>query len=81
MNRSHSLIGDRLIMTPEDPGFHEILGSSHPPDPEKGKNFIFRSGSMVAEAVEESELEEYLEGGEYDERMDEIESDILFLPL
>lgn len=36
-------------------------------------NFIARAGSGILEAVPEAEAREYLYGGEYDQRLDEIE--------
>lgn len=77
-----------MLILPGHSLFYETL--AHPP---KGKisygtNYVCRSGSFVLEPVNESDLEEYLEGGEYTERMNEWEklspslppSDILFLP-
>ena len=67
------------LLLPTDPGFHEILATP-PPTQGRGVNFVCRSGSDVAEEVNERELNEYLEGGEYDQRLQDIQSDFLWLP-
>lgn len=84
---------DRLILLPGEPGFSEIL-STPPPEPTHHR-YVVRAGQGghgLMESVSGEELTEYLEGGEYTERMDEIEgesdipinsdchSDILLLP-
>jgi hypothetical protein len=66
---------DRLILTPEDPGFHEILYGSFPPGWRSQPDFaafIVRSdrGGILAPASE-SDLDEYLGGGEYDTVLEE----------
>lgn len=73
------MVGDRLIMLPGEPGFNEILATP-PPDPTNQQTFICRAGSDVLEAVDQSDALEYLIGGEYQERLEQIESDILYLP-
>lgn len=69
----------RLIL-PGDPEFYETLGASLPPgwqsvrDSQNGDfGFIVRPGSCLLEPVSGNELDEYLDGGEYDERLDELE--------
>lgn len=43
--------------------------------------YIVRQDSLLFERVNEKELDEYLEGGEYDERLEVIEQEsLLFLP-
>ena len=67
------------LLLPSDPGFYEILATP-PPTKGQGVNFVCRSGQDVAEEVSEGELTEYLEGGEYDQRLQDIESEWLWLP-
>lgn len=61
-------------MTPEDPGFHEILYSAPPPDlnpSDNGNvlNFVVGVDGLPRAVSNDRELEEYLWGGEYDEMM------------
>lgn len=37
-------------------------------------SLVYRPGSLIPEAVSSNELIDYLYGGEYDERLDEVES-------
>lgn len=67
------------LLLPQDPSFYEILATP-PPSKGQGANFVCRAGSDVAEEVNEEELDEYLEGGEYDQRLQDIQSDWLWLP-
>jgi hypothetical protein len=61
------------LLLPGQPGFNEILATP-PPDPGREFNYIVRPGSSgVAEIASEAELTEYLNSGEYDERLAEIE--------
>lgn len=80
-----------MLILPGDPLFLPTLAT---PPPEKGKPgyaYVCRAGSDVLELVEDRELNEYLEGGEYDDRLmesdgnidyteDDLVSDILYLP-
>lgn len=78
---SQSPANSKLIL-PGNPEFYRILATP-PPEPDKTKNFVVRSDSLILEAAGEKELDDYLEGGEYDLRMadiDDIESEILYLP-
>lgn len=70
------------LILPGDPLFNETLAS---PPPDWGAHrdqyhgachYVVRPGSMLMEAVSPGELEEYLNGGEYDERLEEIGDDI-----
>lgn len=70
---NHFVIMDRLIMTPDDPGFSEILYTAPPPDVARTDNhFCYVVGiDGIPRAVrEDRQLEDYLWGGEYDEMMD-----------
>lgn len=66
------------LILPGDPEFYETLG--HPPPGwqqvaaacNDGIALIARAGSGILEAVSWDEAEEYLEGGEYDERLEEL---------
>ena len=75
----------RLILLPGDPGFDLTLSTSIPPhwrqtthqDPD-GFAFCARAGSGLLEPMTDKELEEYLYGGEYSQRLEEIdEADVL----
>lgn len=71
-----------VLLLPGDRNFNRILATP-PPDPDKSKNFVVRVGELLPVAVNERELDDYLEGGEYDEQIaeiDDLESDILYLP-
>lgn len=69
-----------MLLLPGDPEFYEVLAT---PPPDWGRAaaadgdsyaFIVKPGSGgVAEAVTLEELDDFLDGGEYDERMDEID--------
>lgn len=82
------------LLLPGEPGFVEILATP-PPDPGKQYAYIVRPGSGgIPELATVGELDEYLNSGEYDERLDEIgqeesnaipinqklHSDVLYLP-
>lgn len=65
------------LILPGHPWFEEYLYSTLPPS---WRNFAYhnpdfafvaRTGSGLLEAVTEDELEEYLEGGEYDQLIEE----------
>lgn len=65
------------IILPGHPFFNDYLHGNLPPGwrnfSEHNPDFAFvaRSGSGVLEAVNAAELEEYIEGGEYDQWMEE----------
>jgi hypothetical protein len=68
-----------MIILPGTPEFDLTLGRNLPPNwghvaAQNGGlcHFVARAGSGILEPVSESELEEYLEGGEYEERLDEM---------
>lgn len=67
------------LILPGDPLFDFTLGAALPPGWQDaaaaaGGDFalVARAGSGILEAVPEWEVEEYLEGGEYDQRLEEI---------
>lgn len=72
------------IILPGHPFFEQYLYCTLPPD---WKNFAYHNpdfafivspgGNGLLKAVTNDELEEYLEGGEYDERLSEMEDDDL----
>ncbi|MEH2434973.1 MAG: hypothetical protein V7K25_12090 [Nostoc sp.] len=77
---------NRLIILPGDPEFDWTLQTSIPPhwrqvaqqDP-NGFAFCARAESGVLEPMTDKDLEEYLYGGEYDERLEQIgEADLEF---
>jgi hypothetical protein len=64
----------RSLILPGDPGFYETLATPPPGwrDAICGQDnyaFVVRANTGLAEPVGMRELEEYLEGGEYDERL------------
>ena len=77
-----------MLLLPGDPLFYETL--AHPPRVplQHGTSFVCRVGSFILEPASGAELDEYLEGGEYDQRMEEWErafpspppSEVLDLP-
>jgi hypothetical protein len=78
----------KTLLLPGDPLFYETLARPPKMPVTHGTSFICRVGSYVLEPVGERELDDYLEGGEYDQRMDEWEetetssltSEVLYLP-
>lgn len=75
---------DSLLLLPGEPGFNEILALP-PPSNNRNVSYVVRSGGTLIESVDDAELEEYFDSGEYDERLEQIdieeaESDILYLP-
>ena len=68
-----------MLILPGDPEFDQTLGRNLPPNwgQVAGQNsgcfhFVARSGSGILEPVGAQDLEEYLEGGEYEERLQEM---------
>lgn len=77
------VLSEPLIMLPAHPQFGRILATP-PPEPDRAKCFVVPKGEQVMRAVGDRELDDYLEGGEYDEHWAECEaldSDILYLPV
>ncbi|HEY9696749.1 MAG TPA: hypothetical protein V6D10_05770 [Trichocoleus sp.] len=69
-----------MLILPGHPLFNATLGAALPPGwldvaNSSGGEFAFvaRSGSGLLEPVFGAALDEYLEGGEYDERLGEID--------
>lgn len=60
----------RLIL-PGDPEFHLTLGTVTPPAA-PDQVFIVRSGSLIMEPATPEEVDEYLQSGEYDQRLVEM---------
>ena len=62
-----------LIMTPDWPWFNEILQETPPPgwrqsvDSDFSRAFIVDSATGIMRPATDAELDEYIEGGEYDE--------------
>jgi hypothetical protein len=72
------------IILPGHPFFDDYLYSTLPPNwrdyAYRNPDFAFvvrPNGSGLLEAVNEEELDDYLESGEYDERLTEIKDDDL----
>lgn len=59
-----------LLILPGNPLYDLTLGLNLPPAL-AGSFFVARAGSGLLEAVSEQEFNEYLYGGEYDERLTE----------
>ncbi|GAX37890.1 hypothetical protein [Nodularia sp. NIES-3585] len=77
-NRTQYPDDGRVIILPGDPAFDWTLAFPPPDwkqtaakDPD-GFAFVVEPGSGIARVATASDLEEYLYGGEYDERLDEI---------
>lgn len=70
-------------MLPGDPGFNEILATPPPSWRQVASNlsgefaFIVRANTGLLEPVSYDDLDEYIEGGEYDERLEVIDDDDL----
>lgn len=82
LRMSHYL-NDSGLMLPGHPDFNRILATP-PPDPDRRKDFVVRKGGSLLESIDSSGLDEYFESGEYEERLEEIEeieSDLLYLPV
>lgn len=64
-----------LILTPDDPGFEEWLGIPPPIESERRGETVYVAeiGSGLLRAASWQETDEYLWGGEYAERLIEIE--------
>lgn len=68
-----------LIITPDDPRFEETLNTRLPPGQRISNHFVMGVDGIMRH-VSEEELEDYLYGGEYDERCDiaDIEDDVIY---
>lgn len=63
-----------LLLLPGMPGFYETLYSRIPPhDGSRETVFIVRAGGSVLEPVSDEVANEYLNGGEFEEREAEME--------
>lgn len=61
-----------LILTPDDPGFHEILYTAPPPDIQPTGNmmpYVVGIDGIPRAVNGDQDLTDYLWGGEYDEMM------------
>ena len=72
--------GDHTLWLKNHPGFTQLLQSSPPPSAwarmkagQSAQVLVCRSGSDTLSEVSQSELREYFNGGEHDERMSQIE--------
>jgi hypothetical protein len=68
-----------LILLPGDPGFQEILGMALPPGWRGERDRLHGEYAFVADAqtgmlrtASEAELLEYIEGGEYEQRLEAL---------
>jgi hypothetical protein len=69
-----------MIILPGDYGFYETLATPPPGwrsqiSSSNNAAFIVRAGSELLELVDERQLIEYTEGGEFDQRSDEMIDD------
>lgn len=63
-----------MLILPGNPEFDLTLGMALPPSPiSEEVVFIARFGSGILEPATPEQAREYLMGGEYDERMNEID--------
>lgn len=66
----------RNIILPGDPGFDETLGTALPPGWEDHAcTFVVDSQSGIMRPATPDELDDYLYGGEYQERLEAIDND------
>jgi hypothetical protein len=72
-------IEERLIILPCDPEFHQVVGWNLPPDWKavadrigERPTFIVDASSGLMRPATPDELDEYVYGGEYDERLEQI---------
>ncbi|MDX2254675.1 MAG: hypothetical protein NW214_04085 [Pseudanabaenaceae cyanobacterium bins.39] len=70
------MMTDRLIMTPDDEGFYDILNGSLPVDFDGSRCVVQRAGSGLLETVSYDEAIEYALGGEYDLIADDFDGDL-----
>ena len=79
LRRDLSFFHMSLLILPGDPGFEEVLGSHLPPGWQqfacKNSEFCFvaDSDTGLLRPATTNETTEYLEGGEYDERLSYLE--------
>lgn len=73
---------DKRLLLPGDPEFDATLGLNLPPNWRQFAQsnhgdfgFVARAGSGILEPVTFDGLIDYVEGGEYDERLDELDDD------
>lgn len=70
-----------MLLLPGDPMFDFILATSKPPGwsqhsgEQSNVNFVADSETGILRPVTPIELREYLEGGEYDERMSQFQDE------
>jgi hypothetical protein len=70
------MITSDILLLPHEKAFDETLGWHVPPGHPPECNFIVRAdGSGILEPASFKQTQEYLEGGEYQERLQEIGSD------
>jgi hypothetical protein len=79
-----------MLILPGNPLYLPTLATPPPIKGQAGYGYVCRVGSDVLELADERDLDEYLEGGEYETRLleldegeadiDELTSDILYLP-
>jgi hypothetical protein len=63
------MLQSSLLLLPGDEEFDFILQNTPPPG--SGRVYVTDLSGMIR-SVDDEELEEYLEGGEYQERLDQI---------
>lgn len=70
------MVTSDILYLPGDPEYEWTLGNRLPPCPLTDDHvFVARAGSGLLEPASESEMQEYLLGGEYDDRLSEIPDD------
>ena len=61
-----------VIITPESPLFYPTLYGTLPPNTDRGACFIVRADNPLLVPATNDELEDYLNSGEYDQRLSDI---------
>lgn len=69
---------DSSLILPGDPDYYHTLATMPPPGVASGGEtaFIFRAGSSVMVPATRQEVDDYLYGGEYDDRLVETDDDL-----
>ena len=72
-----------MIILPGNPLYLNTINKPAPGDylRSDGDAYVIRKDSLLMELVNENELNDYLEGGEYEDRLEIIEqTSVLYLP-
>lgn len=64
-----------MLILPGSPLYYQTLASPPPLAGGQERLFVVRTGSGILEPATPSEMREYLDGGEYDQRLEELEQE------